>query len=301
MSMQVYRSFVHKRPKKTMTTSQKPSQLIIHTVTISYSEQLNISIWCCVIKQRDKNPTSAFFDTLKSIRQPTQGYLWPKANCSDTSVTSTTSSRQQQSHCIFLLLRTSDSSSGQASMNHWPGAIISWLLNTIRQTISRYRRTARCNQICETELTLSLYPHSYLCFAMHYTITMKNRQTLQRIANTSILPLDRRSERRGEEKILNPTGTRTPTPQSSIVRHVASRYTDCATPAPSILCIQFANSMVQVQLSLCLINWASRHEDVCGSGGKVLSFLTSPLDGCERSLSRPGRFTPRKESLVPIG
>jgi hypothetical protein len=46
-------------------------------------------------------------------------------------------------------------------------------------------------------------------------------------------PLDRRlggpqsrSERRGEEKILDPTGVRTPTPRSS------SRYIDYATPAP---------------------------------------------------------------------
>jgi hypothetical protein len=45
-------------------------------------------------------------------------------------------------------------------------------------------------------------------------------------------PLDRkldgpqsRSGRHGEVKILDPTGTRTPTPRS------ASRYTDCAIPA----------------------------------------------------------------------
>jgi hypothetical protein len=47
-------------------------------------------------------------------------------------------------------------------------------------------------------------------------------------------PLDRRlggpqsrSGRFGEVKIIDPTGTRTPTPQSS-----NSRYTDCAIPAP---------------------------------------------------------------------
>jgi hypothetical protein len=39
-----------------------------------------------------------------------------------------------------------------------------------------------------------------------------------------------RSGRPGEEKILDPTGTRTPTP--SVVQLVASRYTDCAIPAP---------------------------------------------------------------------
>jgi hypothetical protein len=38
-----------------------------------------------------------------------------------------------------------------------------------------------------------------------------------------------RSGRRGEAKILAPTGTRTPTPRS------ASRYTDCAIPTPQII------------------------------------------------------------------
>jgi hypothetical protein len=36
----------------------------------------------------------------------------------------------------------------------------------------------------------------------------------------------------GEEKILDPTGTRNSTP--SVVQPVASRYTDCAIPAPNI-------------------------------------------------------------------
>jgi hypothetical protein len=52
-------------------------------------------------------------------------------------------------------------------------------------------------------------------------------------------PLDRRlggpqsrSGRPGEEKILGPTGTRTPTPLSS--NSVASRYTDYAIPAPTL-------------------------------------------------------------------
>jgi hypothetical protein len=46
-----------------------------------------------------------------------------------------------------------------------------------------------------------------------------------------------RSGQRGEEKILDPTGTRTPTPRSSSPQ--ASRYTDYAIPAPVDLLAQF--------------------------------------------------------------
>jgi hypothetical protein len=56
-------------------------------------------------------------------------------------------------------------------------------------------------------------------------------------------PLDRRlrgshtrSGRRGEEKTVDPTGTRTPTP--GVIQSVADRYTDCATPAPTNIYIQ---------------------------------------------------------------
>jgi hypothetical protein len=55
-------------------------------------------------------------------------------------------------------------------------------------------------------------------------------------------PLDRRlggpqsrSGRRGEEKILEPTGTQTPT--SSVIQPVASRYTDYDIPAHSRLLV----------------------------------------------------------------
>jgi hypothetical protein len=41
-----------------------------------------------------------------------------------------------------------------------------------------------------------------------------------------------RSERCGDEKILDPTGTRTPT--CLVVQPVASRYTDSAIPAPHL-------------------------------------------------------------------
>jgi hypothetical protein len=57
----------------------------------------------------------------------------------------------------------------------------------------------------------------------------------------------------------------------------------------------------KVKLSLCLINYASRHEDVLGSGGIAPSFLTSAIDGGDWSASRPSRFPLAKHSSVPIG
>jgi hypothetical protein len=41
-----------------------------------------------------------------------------------------------------------------------------------------------------------------------------------------------------------------------------------------------------------VLNWALRHEDVRENGGIAPPFLTSTLEGDERSASRPGRFTP---------
>jgi hypothetical protein len=55
-----------------------------------------------------------------------------------------------------------------------------------------------------------------------------------------------------------------------------------------------------VKLSLCLINQAPLHKDVWGSVGIVPTFLTSALDGGEWSVSRRGRFTPGRESVVFI-
>jgi hypothetical protein len=49
---------------------------------------------------------------------------------------------------------------------------------------------------------------------------------------------------------------------------------------------------VNVQLSLCLINYALQHKDVWESGGTALPFLTLVLDGGEWSASRSGHFTP---------
>jgi hypothetical protein len=43
----------------------------------------------------------------------------------------------------------------------------------------------------------------------------------------------------GEEKILTPIGTRTPTP--SVVQPVASRYTNCAIPVLKISLVRFWN------------------------------------------------------------
>jgi hypothetical protein len=59
--------------------------------------------------------------------------------------------------------------------------------------------------------------------------------------------------------------------------------------------------MVKARLSLCLINYAPRHKDIWGSGGKAPTLLTLALNGGEYSASCPGCFTPGEESLVPTG
>jgi hypothetical protein len=51
-------------------------------------------------------------------------------------------------------------------------------------------------------------------------------------------------------------------------------------------------SLMEVYLSVRLINYALRHEDVRGSGDTAPSFLTSALDRDKWSTSRPGRLTP---------
>jgi hypothetical protein len=58
---------------------------------------------------------------------------------------------------------------------------------------------------------------------------------------------------------------------------------------------------VKVKLSL-RFNRAPRHEGVLGEWRYSSTHsLTSALDGGEWSASRPGRFTPGKEPLLPIG
>jgi hypothetical protein len=48
--------------------------------------------------------------------------------------------------------------------------------------------------------------------------------------------------------------------------------------------------------------WSPRYEGVLGEWKyNSTHSLTSALGGGEWSASRPGRFTPRKEPLVPIG
>jgi hypothetical protein len=54
-------------------------------------------------------------------------------------------------------------------------------------------------------------------------------------------------------------------------------------------CHRFKHVKVDVNLSLCF-NWAPRHT---GVEIQLHAFLTSALDGGERSASRPGLFTPR--------
>jgi hypothetical protein len=57
----------------------------------------------------------------------------------------------------------------------------------------------------------------------------------------------------------------------------------------------------KTKLSVWVNNWASRHEDVWGSGGAVPPFLALALDGGEWSPSRPGLFNPgkRERPLAP--
>jgi hypothetical protein len=78
-------------------------------------------------------------------------------------------------------------------------------------------------------------------------------------------PLDRRlggpqsrSGQRGEEKILDPTGTLTPTP-----RHAARSQSLYRLRYPGSLTVKVK---VKVKLSLCLTNYALRHEGVWRSG-----------------------------------
>jgi hypothetical protein len=58
---------------------------------------------------------------------------------------------------------------------------------------------------------------------------------------------------------------------------------------------------VKVKLSLCLSTTPRRR--IGGIGVYIHAFfdLGTALDGGEWSASRPGRFIPRKELLVPIG
>jgi hypothetical protein len=48
-------------------------------------------------------------------------------------------------------------------------------------------------------------------------------------------------------------------------------------------------------MTLCF-NWASRHEGVLGKWRYNHAFLTSTLEGGERSASQPDRFTPRERA-----
>jgi hypothetical protein len=126
-------------------------------------------------------------------------------------------------------------------------------------------------------------------------------------------PLDRRlggpqsrSGRGAEEKNSEPPpGMEHPT--------VASRYTDWAAAAlpgrgrhfflsrPALGPTQPPIQWVKVKLSLCF-NWEPRHEGMLGKQRySSTNSLHSALGGGEWSASRPGRFTPRKRSPVPIG
>jgi hypothetical protein len=57
----------------------------------------------------------------------------------------------------------------------------------------------------------------------------------------------------------------------------------------------------EVNLSLWLISYTARHEDIFGNGDIAPPFLTSALYGGEWLASRLGPLTPGKEPPVPIG
>jgi hypothetical protein len=58
----------------------------------------------------------------------------------------------------------------------------------------------------------------------------------------------------------------------------------------------YTHTWIKVKLSLCLINSALCHEDICGTGGIAPPFLTSALDGGEWSASRTCHFTPGEKA-----
>jgi hypothetical protein len=52
--------------------------------------------------------------------------------------------------------------------------------------------------------------------------------------------------------------------------------------------------LLEVKLSLCLVNYAPRHEYVWGSGGMAQPFLTSSVDGGKWLASHLSHFTPKE-------
>jgi hypothetical protein len=69
-----------------------------------------------------------------------------------------------------------------------------------------------------------------------------------------------RSGQHGEVKILDPTGTRTPT---SVVQPVASRYTDCAIPTHPLFGADFKNACGCTSTSphIFLVSCLIKHRD----------------------------------------
>jgi hypothetical protein len=63
-----------------------------------------------------------------------------------------------------------------------------------------------------------------------------------------------RSGRHGEVKILDPTGNRTP--NTPVVQPVASRYTDCAIPAPLLKCMLLYLIKVACELIMTFFSMA---------------------------------------------
>jgi hypothetical protein len=79
-------------------------------------------------------------------------------------------------------------------------------------------------------------------------------------------------------------------PGNQLTRKISAVLSNNAIPFPIPLkCYLYK---FQTCISLYLINYVLHRQDVCWSGGIFPPFLTSTLDGGERSAQRSGRFTP---------
>jgi hypothetical protein len=59
-------------------------------------------------------------------------------------------------------------------------------------------------------------------------------------------------------------------------------------------------ALLRVKMSLCLVNYSPRHEDIWGSGYIFPPFLTAALDEGDWLATRPSRFTPEEIPLYAL-